>query len=137
MARSQAGRGAAASTLQLLAAEIAQDRSALRDMMAALGLPVRAYKVGSAWLGEKVSRLKFNGRLRSRSPLSNLEELEVLRLGVEGKAAGWRTLRVLADSDRRIDAARLDDLLGRARRQAELLEDLRVRAASEVIAAPG
>jgi hypothetical protein len=136
MARSQVGPGAAASTLQRLAAEIAQDRSALRDIMASLGVPARAYKVGVAWLGEKAGRLKFNGRLRSRSPLSNLEELEMLRLGVEGKAAGWRTLRVLADSDRRLDASRLDDLLARARRQADLLEELRVRAADEVIATP-
>jgi len=61
------------------------------------------------------------------------EELELLRLGAEGKAAGWRTLRVLADSDRRVDARQLDELLGRARSQVEVLEDLRVKAASEVI----
>jgi hypothetical protein len=36
--------------------------------------------------GEKAGRLKFNGRLPARSPLSNLEELEMLRLGVKGKA---------------------------------------------------
>ena len=64
--------------------------------MAALGIPVRRYKVGAAWIGEKAGRLKFNGRLLARSPLSDLEELEMLRLGVEGKAAGWRTLRTLA-----------------------------------------
>jgi hypothetical protein len=38
-------------------------------------------------IGEKTGRLKFNGCLFARSPLSNLEELEMLRLGVEGKAA--------------------------------------------------
>jgi hypothetical protein len=64
--------------------------------MAALGISVRHYKVYAAWIGEKVGRLKFNGHLTSRSPLSGLEELEMLRLGVEGKAAGWRTLRTLA-----------------------------------------
>ena len=56
--------------------------------MTALGIPVRAYKVGVAWIGEKAGRLKFNGRILSRSPVSDLEELELLRLGVEGKAAG-------------------------------------------------
>jgi hypothetical protein len=121
-------------TMQRLAAEIAQDRSALREIMAGLGIPARAYKVGAAWLGEKAGRLKLNGRLRSRSPLSSLEELELLRLGVEGKAAGWRTLRVLAESEPRLDAARLDGLMSRARRQADLLEDLRVRAAAGVLA---
>jgi hypothetical protein len=134
MARSQAGPGSA-GTLQGLAAEIARDRSALRDIMAGLGVPVRAYKVAAGWIGEKAGRLKPNGRLRSRSPLSNLEELEMLRLGVEGKAAGWRTLRVLADGDPRLDAARLEGLITRARDQANLLEELRVRAADEVLAA--
>ena len=114
------------ATLRRLAAEIAQDRAALLDIMAALGVKVRRYKVGAAWIGEKAGRLKFNGRLFTRSPLSRLEELELLRLGVEGKAAGWRTLRVLADTDQRLEPARLDELIARARRQADLLEDLRV-----------
>jgi hypothetical protein len=136
MARSHTGPGAG-PPMQGLAGEIAQDRSALREIMAGLGVPARAYKIGAGWIGEKAGRLKLNGRLRSRSPLSNLEELEMLRLGVEGKAAGWRTLRALADADRRLDAARLDDLMARARRQADLLEELRVRAAGEIIAMRG
>ena len=120
-------------TLRRLAAEIAQDRAALLDIMAALGIKVRRYKMGAAWIGEKAGRLKFNGRLFARSPLSDLEELEMLRLGVEGKAAGWRTLRALAETDKRLDPARLDELIARARRQADLLEELRVRAAGQVI----
>jgi hypothetical protein len=107
----------------------------LLDIMAALGIKVRRYKVGAAWIGEKAGRLKFNGRLFARSPLSDLEELEMLRLGVEGKAAGWRTLRTLADTDPRLDPARLDELISRARRQADVLEDLRVAAASQVVRA--
>jgi hypothetical protein len=136
MARSHTGPGAG-RPMQRLAGEIAQDRSALREIMAGLGVPARAYKIGAGWTGEKAGRLKLTGRLRSRSPLSNLEELEMLRLGVEGKAAGWRTLRALADADQRLDAARLDDLMARARRQADLLEELRVRAAGEIIAMRG
>ena len=97
------------------------------------GIPVRAYKVYAAWIGEKAARLKLNGYLLARSPLSGLEELEMLRLGVEGKAAGWRTLRVLAETDKRLDPGRLDELISRARRQADLLEELRVRAAGQVI----
>ncbi len=131
MARSHGGEKDG-GTLRRLAAEIGQDRAALLDIMAALGVTVRRYKVGAAWIGEKAGRLKFNGRLFARSPLSDLEELEILRLGVEGKAAGWRTLRTLADSDPRLDPARLDELIARARRQADLLEDLRVAAASQI-----
>jgi hypothetical protein len=119
--------------LKRLAAEVAQDRAALISMMKALGIPIRAYKVYAAWVGEKAGRVKFNGRLLTRSPLSDLEELELLRLGVEGKAAGWRTLRTLADTDSRQNPAHLDELISQARRQADLLEELRVRAAEQVI----
>jgi hypothetical protein len=121
------------ATLRTLAADVAQDRATLLDIMATLGIAVRSYKVCAAWIGEKAGRLKFNGRLFTRSPLSRLEELEMLRLGVEGKAAGWRTLRALAETDGRLDPARLDDLITRAGRQVSLLEDLRVRAARLVI----
>ncbi len=125
---------AAGDALRRLATEVAQDRTALLDMMRALGVPVRGYKVYAAWVGEKAGRLKFNGHLLTKSPLSYLEELEMMRLGVEGKAAGWRTLRVLADSDQRLDAAWLDELIAKAQRQSELLEELRVGAAAQVIA---
>jgi hypothetical protein len=136
LARRVAGshRGPAAdSALQGLAAEVAQDRAGLVDIMGALGIPVRGYKVYAAWIGEKAARLKLNGHLLTRSPLSDLEELEMLRLGVEGKAAGWRTLRALAETDKRLDPGRLDELIARARGQADLLEELRVRAAGQVI----
>jgi hypothetical protein len=119
--------------LNRLAAEIKQDRSALLDIMASLGVAVRAYKVGAAWIGEKAGRLKFNGRLLARSPLSDLEELELLRLGVEGKAAGWRTLRTQANTDARLDADRLDGLISRAKSQVDELEELRVRAADRIL----
>ena len=120
--------------LQRFAGEVAEDRAALLRIMGTLGVPVRSYKVWAAWAGEKAGRLKPNGHLTTRSPLSNLEELEMLRLGVEGKAAGWRTVRGLADRDGRLDAAELDELIARARRQADFLEEARVRAAQQVIA---
>jgi hypothetical protein len=95
---------------------------------------VRRYKAYAAWIGEKAGRLKFNGHLTSRSPLSSLEELELLQLGVAGKAAGWRTLKALAGQDSRLDSVQLDELIARAQRQTEVLDELRLRAAEEVIA---
>jgi hypothetical protein len=123
--------------LRQFADEVAEDRAVLLQIMGTLGVPVRSYKVWAAWAGEKAGRLKPNGRLTTRSPLSNLVELEALRLGVEGKAAGWRTLRELADRDGRLDAGQLDNLISRARRQADFLEESRVRAARQVIAGAG
>jgi hypothetical protein len=116
---------------------VAEDRDTLVRIMGTLGLPVRSYKVWAAWAGEKAGRLKLNGHLMTRSPLSSLEELELLRLGVEGKAAAWRSLRTLADRDSRLEAGQLDELISRARRQADFLEGSRIRAADQVIDAAG
>jgi hypothetical protein len=122
-----------ATVLSRLATEITEDRSALLRIMAALDIQVRGYKVFAAWAGEKVGRLKLNGYLLTRSPLSDLEETEFLWLGVEGKAAGWRTLREIADRDSRLDAGRLDDLIARANHQASVLESLRSSTAERVL----
>jgi hypothetical protein len=125
-----------ARVLGTLVAEITQDRVALVKIMGTLGIPVRGYKVFAGWAGEKAGRVKLNGHLLTRSPLSELEETELLRLGVEGKAAGWRSLRVLAERDSRLDADRLDDLLARAERQSDTLETLRVAVAERVLTTP-
>lgn len=118
--------------LTSIAREIVHDRAALVAIMRALGVPTRAYKQYAAWLGEKIGRFKPNGQLVGRSPVSDVLELEALRLGVEGKVAGWRLLRRLADHDDRIDAGFLDELIKRAIRQVEVLEDLRIRTGVEM-----
>lgn len=128
--------GQTRDVLRRLTAEIAEDRTALMEIMAALGVPARKYKVWAGWVGEKAGRLKPNGHLLSRSPLSELEELEIMMLGVQGKAAGWRTLRSLATEDKRLDAGRLDALLARAQRQVEELEGLHASTASQALS-PG
>ncbi|WP_200308468.1 hypothetical protein [Streptomyces adelaidensis] len=118
-------RGTAfAPALDAIATEIAQDRRSLTDLMKRLGIPARRYKISAGWTAEKLGRLKANGRLIHRSPLSTLIELEMLRLGVTGKVAGWQTLRGLCGTDGRLDPRLLDDLLERARGQLQTLEEL-------------
>jgi hypothetical protein len=121
----------AEQTLRVFAQQVLEDRASLLRIMAALGVPVRRYKTAAAWLLEKVARLKPNGHLLRRSPLSTVVELEAMCLGVEGKAAGWRTLRAIAESDARLDPGELELLLTRARTQAAVLEELRTTAAAE------
>jgi hypothetical protein len=133
MAASAEPGAEAAAVVKRLVSEITADGSALVKMMAAMGVKIRGYKVFAAWAGEKAGRLKLNGHMLSRSPLSALEETEMLRLGVEGKATGWRTLRVVAQRDSRLDTGQLDELLARADRQSDTLESLRVRIAEQVL----
>ena len=90
----------------------------------------------AGWVLEKAGRFKPNGALLSRSPLSDLIELEGLALGVHGKAAGFRALRHLADTDTRLDATHLDELIDRAERQAAALEQMRILPAVRVLTTP-
>ncbi|WP_181797038.1 hypothetical protein [Streptomyces sp. WELS2] len=132
----RAARGSALGrAIEPVAAEIAEDRAALLDIMRDLGVPARRYKVCAGWAAEKMGRLKPNGHLVRPSPLGTLLDLEALRLGVEGKAACWQILGRLAADDERLDSARLSTLLERARRQQETLEEWRVRQAGEALAA--
>ncbi|MCA1720252.1 MAG: hypothetical protein LC779_03810 [Actinobacteria bacterium] len=124
----------AGPVLERLTAEIAEDRQSLREIMASLQIPVQAYKVAGGWAAEKIGRLKPNGRLLSRSPLSSLIELEGMHLGVIGKASGWHLLRKLAATEPRLDAGKLDELLARAERQTKELEELRLQAGAEALA---
>ncbi len=134
--RDSHGETAAAADLAWLAEQVAEDRATLIKLMEQLGIPRTKYKEPAAWLAEKVGRLKPNGHLLSRSPLSSVVELEAMRLGVEGKAAGWRSLRTLAEKDSRLDQDLIGNLQVRAREQAERLEHLHARAAAEAFVLP-
>ncbi|MEU2281453.1 hypothetical protein ABZ614_05665 [Streptomyces sp. NPDC013178] len=112
------------TAVRLLAGQIAQDRASLLEIMRRLDIPVRRYKVVAGHLAEKAGRLKSNGRLVRRSPLTPLVELELLRTGVTGKAGVWEALRRLAPEDGRLDAGELDGLLERAHDQLRTLERL-------------
>ncbi len=131
----QAHKGTPAGpALAKLAREIDEDRAALLEFMSALDIDVARYKLVGAWVAERAGRLKLNGRLLSRSPLSSVVELEGMLLGVEGKGAAWRTLRALAERESRLDVAKLERLIARAKAQSRTLEKWRVAAAAEAFA---
>jgi hypothetical protein len=119
--------------LERLAEEIAQDRDALLDVMRRLGVGRDRAKVALAWGAEKAGRLKVNGALLRYSPLSRLEELEMLSLGVEGKHALWQALRRTHADDPRLRGVDLEALIERARSQRRRLERERRRAADEAL----
>jgi hypothetical protein len=60
-------------------------------------VPPSLLKTAVARVGEKLGRLKLNGRLTSYSPLSRFEELELFSVGVEGKRLLWAILDDRAD----------------------------------------
>lgn len=115
--------------LQELAGELASERTALRDIMRQLDAGVDPIKLGAGWIAEKLGRLKLNGRLLSYSPLSRLEEVEVLLLGVEGKLLLWEALAALPAGEELEPS--LDELISLARSQRRVLRRLRLQALRE------
>ena len=118
--------------LKTLHAEVEADQDVLRELLRRVGGGENPAKKAAAWLLEKVSRAKLNDHLVSYSPLSRLEELEGLVLGVRGKLALWDSLSALADE--RFAGLDLEDLKARARAQLEDLERFRLEAAREALA---
>ncbi len=119
--------------LAALAREIEEDRNALKEIMAGLGVREDQIKVAGGWLIEKVGRLKPNGQLTGYSPLSRLVELEGLAMGIAGKLALWRALIQIAGPPP-LDAQRLQELAERAERQRDTVEYHRVAVARSVLA---
>lgn len=121
-------------TLATLCAEVEQDLGSLERIMSNLGIRRNTSFQVVAWFGEKAGRLKPNGYVLRRSPLSDVVELEALRSAVAGKTAGWQVLMLQAESDPRLAVGELESLIRGAESQARLLRELHLRAAGEKIA---
>jgi len=105
-----------------LSVQVREDVDALVALMRQIGVDRRrgTQTVGRA--GELAGRLKLNGRLRSRSPLTPLVEIEALRSGVLGKLSLWQTLHPHAHA-LALDATHLVTLQDRARAQLQVIQE--------------
>lgn len=119
--------------LARLADELREERATHVATARDLGLTLSRWKAVAAALGERAARLKPNGRLVGRSPLSLVLELEIVRSGLEGKRMGWVTLREHADA-LGLDVARIDRFVERSRDQADRVEHLAARARERAFA---
>jgi hypothetical protein len=129
--------GPAGPALAKLADEIEADRHDLVRLVDELGIEPRRYKQAFAWVAERVARLKLNGRLVRRSPLTPLVEMESLLVALRGKLAGWETVRSVFGA-RPVDTIDLDRLIARGATHLETLGELHRAAAVRALgAAPG
>lgn len=111
-----------------ICAEVEADRETLLAIMGKLDIGPSKLKPLAAVLAERLGRLKLNGQLRGYSPLSRLDELEVLQLGVTGKRSLWRALEQTHASE--VSDFDLGALAERASGQLRRLEALHLKAAS-------
>ncbi len=116
--------------LATLRADITADRETLEEVMAQLAITPSRPRQVTAWLVEKLSELKLRLDDLSGSALRQLEGLEAVALGIDGKIALWHALSAV--SDRVPELGRLDypALLQRAEEQRQVVEELRLHAAS-------
>jgi nucleoside-diphosphate-sugar epimerase len=109
--------------LSELAEEIRLERAFLRQLIHDLGMRQRPYRQAVSWAGEHAGRLKSNGRLFSRSPLTLVLETELMRSAVMGKLGVWQTLQEHA-GELGLDPRVFEDLAHRARAQAGVLDEV-------------
>jgi hypothetical protein len=117
-----------------LVTEIEEDRAQLEAIVERLGAGRDELKTLLAWSGEKIGRLKLNGRLTGYAPLSRVIELEGLMVGVQGKLALWQALREIADEEPALDRPALEALIVRAQRQLDGLREQHALAARDAFA---
>jgi hypothetical protein len=118
-----------------LAREIKADRRTLEDLIERLGAGKRPIKQVAASFAEKVGRLRFSDQVTGDHRLSQLLELEALQLGIEGKHAMWVALQEVARIDPALAGLDYEELMRRARRQADVVERYRIEAATDAFAA--
>jgi hypothetical protein len=114
-----------------IAAAIEEDQVALERIMEIVGARKRRWRQAGAVLGERLSRLKPNGKLFSYSPLSRVLEFEGMIVGVSGKLQLWHSLLQVPSDDCRLDVAAVERLRERAEEQRRQLEQLHARAAKQ------
>ncbi|MDQ4145771.1 MAG: hypothetical protein M3198_18900 [Actinomycetota bacterium] len=128
--RSKNGEEPLAGFLDRIAETTRRDRAALIGLMERYGVRPNGLKRRVLWLGEKLGRLKLNGRIVNYSPLSRLYELESLTLVVTMKVSLWQSLRAELAGDGRLEGAHPDELLEQAERDLEALAGHRTAAAA-------
>ena len=117
--------------LMELRRELVSQRQTLERVVGRMRLRRSGAKVALARLGQRIGRLKLNGRLTSYSPLSRVFELESLLAGVEANRAVMESLRLLDDP--RLDGFDFGALARAAGEQHDELERFRLEAVATAL----
>jgi hypothetical protein len=108
-----------------LLVEIEEDRDILRQLAERVGAGGTTIKELTAWLGEKLSRMK----LGHDGDLATFEGLEFLTVGIHGKWVLWCALAAVAPGDPRLEGLDFAALAARAQSQHDRVDERRLEAA--------
>jgi len=118
--------------LALVSDQIRGDRRTLADIRRRLHSDGGALKKAVALIGERLSRLKLNGRITRYSPLSRVLELEALISGVSAKQRLWVTLQAFDQRVGLLVDFKLGELEAEASSQVALLCAIHAAAVDDV-----
>jgi hypothetical protein len=110
--------------------EIESDRRVLSDLRLRIDQTSNPLKEAIGWLAGTLSRAKLHPKISG--PLGRLEALETLAIGIQGKLALWRALRVAIDP--RLTGVDYEHLCARALAQFDEVEERRLDVARAVLA---
>lgn len=129
--------GPAAPWLAAAQRELTAERDLLVEAMVRLQVRRDRVKQAAGWLGEKAGRLKPNGGLLRRSPVSDVVELEWLLILGEHNLAVLRTLHDLAAHEPALEGLvpDLETAIEWAVARRDSLEEQRVAAAARALSA--
>lgn len=120
--------------MQQLANDIAADRERLEHVMQRVGTDQNDLMVQGASIIEKVGKV-FTGLGSTDNEFGFFEAVETLSLGVEGKRCLWLALREVQDQYPGLSEVDLDELIERATKQREMLEEQRAAAVPRALTA--
>jgi hypothetical protein len=116
-----------------LLVEIKADREVLEGLRERAGGGSSAVKELTAWLGQKVSRLKLGHT--ANDGLGLFEALEFLEIGIHGKLELWRVFAVVAPANPQLRGIDFEHLANRAEKQRAEVESRRLQVAHYVFGA--
>ena len=111
--------------------EVRKDRDTLQAVNDRVGAGSNGMKQVTAWLSEKVSRLKLGAT--AEDPFATFEALEFLALGVLGKLHLWRALEIVTGQDLALGHINFAELVARAEAQHAQLETQRITYAARAL----
>jgi cell division FtsZ-interacting protein ZapD len=116
-----------------LESEIDADRQELQQLMRRAGIATSRIRQTTAWLTEQLAELKTRLDDRTGGALQQLELIEALALGIDGKAALWASLQAAAADVPALQSVDYSRLIQRAADQRRNVEGRRLLAAAAAL----
>lgn len=124
---------AAREVVQGIRTELRDERRRLLDVASALGVRPAPLSAVAVKIGEKIGRLKPNGHPLRRTRMTDLVDLEAMRVALAGKISGWEGMLTVVDDYDGMPRAEIADLLAQARRQHDQISQLHGEAAQRAL----